>query len=233
MLGPLPPLTPPSLGAWFLDPLQVEQLLGKLAAIAPGWVYVLVGLGAAIENIFPPVPADTFVLFGAFLSEAGEVTGLGVFLVTWTSNTLSAIASYGVARRWGRSVLATPTGRWLLRPGQLTRLADLYDAHGSKMIFGSRFLPAFRALVPFFAGITGLSFWRTALPVAVASGIWYGILVYAGVFFGRNWRFLFEAFENVNTLLLVVAGLLALGLTVIWWRTRHHLHDEDHGANQT
>jgi len=210
------------ISAWALDPAQVERVLGSLAAISPGWVYLAVGLGAAIENIFPPVPADTFVLFGAFLSEQGSVTGLGVFLVTWTSNTMTALGSYAVARRWGGQVLATRPGRWVLRPRQLERLARLYDAHGSKIIFASRFLPAFRALVPFFAGISRLSFWRTALPVAAASAIWYGILVYAGVFFGRNWHFLAEALEGVNTLLLVVAGVLAVFIGVLWWRTRHH-----------
>jgi membrane protein DedA with SNARE-associated domain len=215
-----------------LDPLQVRDVLHGLAAIAPGWVYVVVGLGAALENIFPPVPADTFVLFGAFLSESGKVTGLGVFLVTWSSNTLSALASYGVARRWGNEVMSTRPGRWLLRPRQLRHLARLYDAHGSKIIFGSRFLPAFRALVPFFAGISRLSFVRTAIPVALASGIWYGILVYVGVFFGRNWRSLFEALKGVNTLLLVVAGAVAVIVAVFWWRTRHPSDDAEEGGAQ-
>lgn len=211
--------------AWALDLDQIERFLATLAAIAPGWLYFAVGLGAAVENIFPPVPADTFVLFGAFLSEQGAVTGIGVFLVTWSSNTVTALGSYWVALRWGRPVLATPAGRWVLRPRQLERLAGLYDAHGSKIIFVSRFLPAFRALVPFFAGISRLSFWRTAIPVAAASAIWYGILVWAGVFFGRHWRVLVEALEGVNTLLLVVAGVLALCIGVIWWRTRHHPAD--------
>ncbi|NIU78069.1 MAG: DedA family protein, partial [Gammaproteobacteria bacterium] len=62
--------------------------------------------------------------------------------------------NYALARRWGRPVLGTPAGRWVLRPRQLEKLAALYNAHGSKIIFASRFLPAFRALVPVFAGIT-------------------------------------------------------------------------------
>lgn len=225
MAAHIPPVLTAALVAWPLEPFQVREVLRGLAAIAPGWVYLAVGLGAALENIFPPVPADTFVLFGAFLSESGKVTGLGVFLVTWSSNTLSALGSYGVARRWGRKVMATRPGRWLLRPRQLEHLAELYNAHGSKIIFGSRFLPAFRALVPFFAGISHLSFVRTAIPVAAASGIWYGILVYAGVFFGRNWRSLLEALKDVNTLLLVVAGAVAVTVAVFWWRTRHGSDD--------
>ncbi len=151
----------------------------------------------------------------------GRATELGVFGATWATNTATALLTYGLARRWGRPFLATRLGRWLLRPRQLEKLAALYDGHGSKIIFFSRFLPAFRALVPVFAGISHLAFWRTAWPIALASALWYGVLVYAGAIFGRNWRVILEAVSGVNMVLLVLAGVLALTLTVIWWKTRH------------
>ena len=204
---------------------RLEALLGLISSVPVEVTYVLVGVGAAIENLFPPIPADTFVVLGAFLSAHGPVTGTGVFLVTWLANTSAALLTYAVARRWGRVVLNTRLGRWLLRPRQLERLATLYHGHGSKMIFFSRFLPAFRVLVPVFAGISHLAFWRTALPIAVASAIWYGVLVTAGAMAGRNWQVIVGALGEVNTVLLIVAGLLGIGLTWVWWKTRHHPHD--------
>jgi membrane protein DedA with SNARE-associated domain len=204
---------------------ELEEILRHLATVAPHWVYGVVGAGVAIENFFPPIPADTFVLLGAFLSAHGRVTGLGVFAVTWGTNTVAALLVYGLARRWGRSLLNTRTGRWLLRPRQLERLAALYHGHGSKIIFFSRFLPAFRVLVPVFAGISHLAFWRTAVPIAIAGAVWYGLLVVAGVLAGRNWRAIVGAVGNVNTALLVVAAVLACLLGILWWKTRHHPHD--------
>ncbi len=213
------------LADWLASQSELERVIQDLASIEPGWVYVVVGVGAAIENLFPPIPADTFVVLGAFLSAHGPVTGTGVFLVTWVANTSAALLTYAVASRWGRVVLNTRVGRWLLRPRQLERLAKLYHGHGSKMIFFSRFLPAFRVLVPVFAGISHLAFWRTALPIAVASAIWYGVLVTAGAMAGRNWQAIVQALGNVNTVLLIIAGLLGIGLSWVWWRTRHHPHD--------
>jgi membrane protein DedA with SNARE-associated domain len=148
-----------------------------------------------------------------------------VFAVTWGTNTVAALLVYGLARRWGRVLLNTRTGRWLLRPRQLERLAALYHGHGSKIIFFSRFLPAFRVLVPVFAGISHLAFWRTAVPIAIAGAVWYGLLVVAGVLAGRNWRAIVGAVGNVNTALLVVAAVLACLLGILWWKTRHHPHD--------
>jgi membrane protein DedA with SNARE-associated domain len=207
---------------WLVALPNLEELLRQLADIAPHWVYGVIGVGVAIENFFPPIPADTFVLLGAFLSAHGRVTGLGVFAVTWAMNTAAALLNYGLARRWGRLLLNTRSGRWLLRPRQLDRLAALYHSHGSKIIFFSRFLPAFRVLVPVFAGISHLSFWRTVLPVAAAGAIWYGLLVLAGALAGRNWQVIVHAFDNVNSVLLVVATLLAALLGGLWWKTRHH-----------
>ncbi|HSG81803.1 MAG TPA: DedA family protein [Gemmatimonadota bacterium] len=200
----------------------MEDLLRQLSSLAPGWVYLTVAVGAAVENIFPPVPADTFVVLGAFLTAQGGATGTGVFLATWSSNTATALLSYGVARRWGRTVLGTRAGRLLLRPRQLERLAALYNAHGSLIIFFSRFLPAFRALVPVFAGISHLALWRVAVPLALASAIWYGVLVYAGTLLGYNWQAILSALQNLNALLLVVASAVAILLLSLWWRTRHH-----------
>ena len=208
-----------------IDPFWVEDVLRTLASVAPYWMYLAIGAGAAVESFFPPVPADTFVLLGAFLSGQGKVTAIGVFLVTWSCNVASALAAYAIARRWGARLFATRAGRFVLRRRQLERLAALYASHGGKIIFLSRFLPAFRSLVPIFAGISRLRFWRTALPIAIASGIWYGILVYLGAMAGRNWEVILEVLGNVNATLAVVAGLVAVVVIYIWWKTRHHPHE--------
>ena len=45
-------------------PPELEKLLSLATGIPPGLIYLLLGAGAAIENLFPPVPSDTFVLLG-------------------------------------------------------------------------------------------------------------------------------------------------------------------------
>ncbi len=217
---------------WLASLPELEKILQELAEVAPQWVYGVIAAGVAIENFFPPIPADTFVLLGAFLSAHGTVTGVGVFAVTWGTNTAAALLNYGLARRWGRLLLNTRTGRWLLRPRQLERLAALYHGHGSKIIFFSRFLPAFRVLVPVFAGVSHLAFWRTAIPIAFAGAIWYGLLVVAGVLAGRNWQLIVDSVNNVNAVLLVLAVVLAVLLAVLWWKTRHHPHDRTHETTE-
>ena len=200
----------------------MSDLLDFVLGLPPLLIYVVVGAGAAVENIFPPVPADTFVLAGAFLAAAGRVDPLLVFFSTWAANIGSALAVYLVARRYGNAFFETRIGRKLLNRNQLERIGVFYERWGTGAIFFSRFLPAFRSLVPVFAGVSHLGMWRTGLPVAIASGLWYGVLVIAGAFAGRNLDTILSWMSSLSAVLLVIASTLIAAFAVWWWRTRHH-----------
>jgi len=176
----------------------------------------VIGAGAAIENLVPPVPADTFVLFGAFLAATRQADPVLVFLVTWLPNTASAIAVYGLARRYGNAFFRTPVGHWLLRPHQLEQIAWFYHRWGTIAIFTSRFLPAVRAVVPVFAGISRVPLRRIVVPIAAASAIWYGSLVALGTLAGRQWEAILELFDRASGILLVIA-VVVIGLILLWW----------------
>lgn len=205
---------------------ELEKLLGLISRVPVETIYLLIAAGAAIENVFPPIPSDVVVLAGAILADRGVLRADVVFLVAWTGNLALSLVVYGAARTYGAGLFATRWGRWLLRPRQLERMAVFYDQYGTLTVLVSRFFPVFRVLVPAFAGVSRLGFWRTAIPLATASAIWYGVLVAGGVLLSRNLPRLVEAVQAAN---LTVAGiaLVLVGLVVfVWWRTRHH-HDDD------
>jgi membrane protein YqaA with SNARE-associated domain len=121
--------------------------------------------------IVPPIPADTFVLLGAFLSAHGRTSPWVVFFVTWGANVGAAIAVYLLARRYGDPFFETKVGRFLLNRKQMVQIGRFYDKYGMVAIFFSRFLPAFRAMVPVFAGVTDKPAIRVLPPLALASGL--------------------------------------------------------------
>ena len=189
----------------------------------PAWlVYAGLGAGAAIENVIPAVPADTFVVLGAFLSALGDLQARWVFAVTWTCNVASALVMYRVGHTHGRHFFDDGWGRRVLNPRQLERVERFYDRFGTPAIFLTRFLPGLRAVVPVFAGVTHQRFLPVALPIAVASAIWYGMLVWAGAFAGQNLEAVQAMLAGVNRWLLAAAVLVVGAVAVWWWRTRHH-----------
>lgn len=198
----------------------LDRWLQALADLPPTVTYLSIGLGAGFENLIPAIPADTFILFGAFLAANGRASVSTVFLVTWLSNVATAILVYWLARWYGARFFRTRIGSALLRPAQLEQIAVFYAHWGVPAIFVGRFLPGFRALIPVFAGISRVRARRVVPPVALASGLWYGIVVYAGAIAGQNWRAILGVLEAWGDVLLVVALLLGLLVAYWWWRSR-------------
>jgi membrane protein DedA with SNARE-associated domain len=206
---------------------QLEALLRLVSQIPVEMAYLLVGAGAAVENLFPPIPSDMAVVAGGVLADRDILNGWLVFLVAWLSNLVLALGVYLAARRFGNEIFATRWGHWLLRPAQLHRMSVFYAEYGAITILVSRFFPVFRVLVPAFAGISRLGFWRTSAPLAVASAGWYGALVGLGILASRNVPRILGALQAVNTTAAVVAALVALSLGWLWWRSRHPSDGED------
>jgi membrane protein DedA with SNARE-associated domain len=196
-------------------PNLIDTLLEQLVGLPSGAVYAAIGALAAVENVFPPVPADTAVAVGAFLSQYGTVALGAVFLVTWGSNVSAAATVYWAGRTFGRQFFTGRLGRRLLHPRHLERMEQLYRRYGAWGIFLSRFVPGVRAVVPPFAGVARLGMVKALLPLALASGIWYGLLTWL---VGKTARRIEEAARivaDLNWILLGAAVLAAGGL--VWF----------------
>jgi len=190
-----------------------------LSQLPPAAVYAVLALLAAVENVIPPVPSDAAVALGAFLTNRGLTTPLGVFAVTWLANLAGAAAVYFVARRYGRRLFATKMGRRLLAPRSLALIEREYLRFGVVGIFVSRFLPGFRAVVPPFAGLVGLSPLRTLLPTGIASAIWYGGITILGTVIGSEWERINRIMTGLNRT-LGIAALVILLAGLAWYLLR-------------
>ncbi len=215
---------------------MLNQILPFLTGLPPFSIYFLLGAGAALENIVPPVPADMFVVLGGFLAAQGMADPFAIFLVTWGANVASALIVYAAGARYGPAFFRKGLGRFLLDSYQLERLRGFYDRWGHWAIFLTRFLPGFRAAVPVFAGVTHQRFLPVAFPLAVASAIWYGFLTFVGTVAGvidsqrvgpqvvnttRNLETILGWVSGLNRTLLIIALILAAGLAYLWYRSRH------------
>lgn len=198
----------------------MERVLGFFLGLPPLLVYVVLGLGAALENIVPPIPADTFVLLGGFLAARGGPDAWVVFLATWGGNVGSALLVYRLGMTQGPRFFEHGFGRHLLNAHQAERMRRFYQRWGLPAIFFARFLPGLRAVVPGTAGVSRIPGWRVAPPLLVASAIWYGALVWLGATAGGNLERIQGWLDRVNSVLLGVALAIAAALALWWWRTR-------------
>ena len=150
-------------------------------AAAPGAVYTVLALLAAIENVIPPVPSDAAVALGAFLTNRGLTTPLGVFLVTWIANLAGAAAVYLISRRYGRTALRDQSrARRLLAPRHWQSSSANISVSASPAYSSAVFCPGSarscrHSPVWFISSPV-----RTLVPMALASAIWYGSITMLG-----------------------------------------------------
>jgi membrane protein DedA with SNARE-associated domain len=177
---------------------------------------------AAVENIFPPVPADVAVSLGAFLAGRGVMNAWLVFALTWAANVASGAAVYALARRHGALVTRGFLGRHIFTPNTVAHIEEQYRRHGAYGIFVSRLLPVWRGVVMPFAGIARVSAWRALIPLALASALYYGALTYLVSRLGTNLDDVLRVVGRVNTVLAVVAGvfIVVIALWIIRRRQR-------------
>ncbi len=200
---------------------MLERLLDALAALPLVPTYLVLMALSALENVFPPVPADTAVALGAFLARRGEVSVVPLAALCWLSNLGSAAGTYLFARRHGKTFFEHGWGRKLMGPRTLAALEEAYARWGAAGIFASRFLPGLRAAVTPFAGIAGLEPARALLPAAAASAIWYAFLACAGYTLAANWAAVKVLVADTNRVLAIVAVVFTLaGVTWVWRRSR-------------
>jgi membrane protein DedA with SNARE-associated domain len=198
----------------------LEQFLDWLARLPAVPTYLVLMVLSALENVFPPVPADVAVAIGAFLARRGEVSVVPLGLLCWLANTASSIGMYHLARHHA-AFFRQGWGRKLVPPEVMTALEEAYTRWGVLAIFLSRFLPGVRAAVTPFAGIAGMPAARALVPAALASAIWYAFLAAAGYTVASNWEAVKALVGGANRVLGIaaVAAVLAIAFWV-WRRTR-------------
>jgi membrane protein DedA with SNARE-associated domain len=201
----------------------LERLLDALASLPLVPTYLVLMALSALENVFPPVPADTAVALGAFLARRGEVSVVPLAALCWLANLASAAGTYLVGRRHGRGFFRDGWGRKLMPPEVLAALEEAYARWGMSAVFLSRFLPGLRAAVPPFAGVAGLPPARALVPAAIASAIWYAFLAFAGYEVAENWDAVKGLVAGTNRVLGIAALLLA-AIALVWLRRRSRRH---------
>jgi membrane protein DedA with SNARE-associated domain len=203
-----------------------ERFLEWVSGLSSPAIYAILVLLSAVENVFPPVPADVAVLLGAFLSHRGLTSAPLVGVLCWLANTASSAGMYFYARAHGRRFFQEGWPRRFMPPRTLRALEQAYARHGAYGIFLSRFLPGIRAGVTPFAGVVGISPLRALVPSAAASAIWYAFLVAAGAVLGLNLEAAKGLLNSANRILGLLSAV-ALLLAAIWLWRHHRRREED------
>lgn len=196
-----------------------DGLLDWLTQVPLTALYLLMALFAAVENVFPPVPADTVVAFGSWLAARGQGSAFWAFFATWVGNVAGALAMYGVGRRHG---VAWVHRRFpaLTDERNERRIREWHAKYGAVSLVLSRFIPAVRAVVPPVAGALRLSPLTTTLALSLASAVWYGLVSYLAFRAGADWGALLARINRYGRGAALGAAVIVATALLVWWLRR-------------
>jgi membrane protein DedA with SNARE-associated domain len=186
--------------------------------------YVGLAVIMFLENVFPPVPSEPFLLGAGFSSGQGASSMLGS-IVAATAGALLGVTLYyyvgvllperrirALLRRYGRFAL--------LDEADLDRSMAWFRDHGQLVVFFGRCLPIIRTLISVPAGLARMPLGRFLLYSALGTALWSTLLIVVGRLLGENWEAALAFFDRFELAFYVVLALAAVAFVLVRLRAR-------------
>ncbi len=179
--------------------------------------YVFLGIGAMIENIFPPAPGDTIIVFGAFLVGTGQLKFSLVFASTTIGSLLGFMALYWLGGFLGRRFFIERDYR-LFRKEKIVKAGAWFKKYGYFIILVNRFLPGIRSVISIAAGIYRLSMIKVVMLALISCSAWNLIWISIGFTLGNNWKNVEDEVSYLlaryNMIIIIFFSIIALSLLI-------------------
>jgi membrane protein DedA with SNARE-associated domain len=190
-----------------------EKFLSLLHSLPEFPTYFLLGLSAYVENVFPPIPGDTIMAFGAFMVGIGKLSFFGVYISTTLGSLLGFLSLFWLGGVLGRRFFMERDYRFF-RAGDLLKAEQWFERYGYLLIALNRFLPGIRSAVSLAGGLSRLRLGWVALLAFVSCAVWNLIWIMMGYLLGSNWQMI-EARMSALLMKYNLAVFILLVLTVL------------------
>lgn len=197
-----------------------------LAPLIAAYGSLIVALLVGLESIGVPVPGETALVSAAIYAGSTHRINIYVLVACAAAGTIAgAIGGYWLGRSAGYPFALRYGPRIGVTERRLTAGLYLFEAHGGKILFFSRFVSVVRSLAAFLAGVNTMA-WRRFLPVTAAAGIiwavFYGSVAYV---FGRQ----INRFTGPIGVALIIGTVITIGIGGVLMH-RHGTRLERHYA---
>ena len=168
--------------------LHIDKHLEEIIRDYQNWTYAILFLIIFAETGFvvtPFLPGDS-LLFAMGTLIAGGNTGLSIWVML-VLLIVAAIAGNSLNYKLGTffGVKVFKESNKILKLEYYNQSHMFFEKHGGKAIIFSRFLPIFRTIAPFVAGVAKMPFGRFTFFNVVGGVAWIASLLMAGYLLGQ------------------------------------------------
>lgn len=175
-----------------------------------------------IENIFPPIPSETILPFGGFVTtlEKSEVTVFGLIIFATLGSIFGAFILYWIGTLLNVNKLETwLEKKWIKRLGfkknEVEKTVKFFEKWEGVAVFFGRCVPIVRSLISIPAGMVKMNLLKFTLYTAFGSLVWNTLLISAGAFLGENWRNVVTLVDEYKNIVLIILSTVTI---ILIWR---------------
>ncbi len=179
--------------------------------------YLVIFLGAALDNFGLPSSGDIVLFAGGFFANNGQAALPLVMLSGFAGALVSDNSVYWIGRIGGRPlidrILKIRLLQFLINEKSLEKVERYFESHGGKTVFVGRFGPGLRSMTPLFAGVTRMGYFRFVPYNVAAALVWAVVYSLIGYVFGQYWSELLAVarsfgFSVVALVILVIVAFV-------------------------
>jgi membrane-associated protein len=164
--------------------------------------YIVVFVGASLDNFGLPASGDIVMLAGGWLANTERAELPLIMLVGGIGGAISDNAMYWVGRFGGRPLIDRISKMRVVSRifdiKHLSRVERYFAAHGGKTLILARFGAGLRSATPLFAGVSRMRYTHFLPFNLLAVTVWALTIPTAGYFFGRHWNDLLSIARSVG-----------------------------------
>jgi membrane protein DedA with SNARE-associated domain len=195
---------------------SVNDIIERLFAYGPFWIYAILFLSSFIENIFPPIPGDLITLTGGGLAAAGRLNLFMVFIVVYAGGISSMMLIYYLGYSRGRKFFLEKNYKLFSRE-DILRLDEWFLKRGNILLILNRFIVGLRAVMALVAGISRYDPLKKFIYVSISFWIFNGLLLFSSYLFVINFETIahyLRIYEKVTwpIIIIIVITLIVIKL---------------------
>lgn len=200
---------------------SLDAAIAFLSHLEWYWVLGFAFFITMLENIFPPSPSDSILVFMGSLIALGTVGFFPLLILATLGSIVGFMIMFYLGSKFGHSVVESNKMPFINQKN-LEKPEKWFQKWGYYLIVANRFLSGTRAVISFFAGMSDLNFKKTIVLSAISALIWNSILIYLGVVFGNNFKAILDYLSLYGKIIFPIIGLLIVIFLVkkFWWDKR-------------